>query len=223
MERTEPAPVAPRARQIQLQQNLHQSVEALDLLSDSRTELGEHAAAPPRGSGTPRSPVGSPGQSPTVGSTNTVLPDAELSCTMPATPTAAPAFTASTGRPWRSAITVSWRWAAQAPHHSCSLSRRLARSSCHCRRRPSRPGLARSARVPLFEGDFQPLLEIRQGRHIFEQARADRAKLRFIDLAAQTAGSREGIGHVQQLLTRCQPRLCCSAAALGTRSPTPGN
>ena len=82
------------------------------------------------------------------GSRNTVLPEAELSCTRPATWLAAPTLKASTGRPLRSAITVSWSIGAQRRNNSCSLSRRSARAPASWRRKPPRAGLARSATRP---------------------------------------------------------------------------
>ena len=49
---------------------------------------------------------------------------------------------------------------------------------------------------PLFNGEFQALLEIGEGRHIPEECCAHRAQLRFIDLATQATGSGQGVGHI---------------------------
>ena len=82
------------------------------------------------------------------GSTNTVLPEAELSCTRPGNWLAAPALTANTGRPWRSETTLSCSRALWRRTRSCSRSRRSRRPSMSWRRRPSRGALARSAMRP---------------------------------------------------------------------------
>ena len=47
----------------------------------------------------------------------------------------------------------------------------------------------------LLEGEFEPLLELRQGHHRLDQAGAGRSQLRFIDLTTQAPGGRQGVGH----------------------------
>ena len=82
------------------------------------------------------------------GSRKKVLPEAELSCTSPCSWLAAPAFTASTGRPWRWLITVSCNCGPQRRIKSWSRLWRSWRWPSSWRRRPSRIGLARSATLP---------------------------------------------------------------------------
>ena len=60
-----------------------------------------------------------------------------------------------------------------------------------------RTGAIRNA-PPLFDREFEALLQLRQGGHIHQQCRAVRAQVRIIDLTAQSPGSPEGLSHRQQ-------------------------
>ena len=146
-----------------------------------------------------------------------MLPEAELVVHHARTPTSGTGLHRQHSRPWRSAITVSWRWVAQRPITSCACP--AARPAAPAM--PSQtiePRMARSAR-PHLQWRLQALLEIRKGRHIFKQGRAYRTKLRLIDLAAQTAcGLRVSATSKSSSPDAVPPLL--QRNRIGARSPT---